>query len=402
MSFRNAMIVYRKELMDSLRDKRTLKSMIIVPIFIFPLVTVGMSYLSYHFVGQARRETPKIMIVGGEDSPGLMEELQKFKDVEIVPAKADYEAEILSKKIRAAVRIPQGFDASIQHGDQAHISIYYSKETITSQFAADTVARFFSDLRDENARKALTAHNLPSSVVESIVVDEQNVTPPEVAAGSVIARLLPYFIIVLCLNGATVPAIDLTAGEKERGTMETILCSPLSRTDLVIGKFMLVFTASLTTAILAISSMTVCSIYAQKLVNTFGTGGMASLPPVVAVRGIAAVFAMVLPLSVFFSGALLALALFAKTFREAQSYVAPLMLMVVLPAATSFLPGVELNFKTVLVPILNTSLVSREILAGTFRWGFIVLIFATSCIYASVAMSCAVRLFNNEKVLFRT
>ena len=148
--------------------------------------------------------------------------------------------------------------------------------------------------------------------------------------------------------------------------------------------------------------MTVCSIYAQKLVNTFGAGGMASLPPVVAVRGIAAVFAMVLPLSVFFSGALLALALFAKTFREAQSYVAPLMLMVVLPAATSFLPGVELNFKTVLVPILNTSLVIREILAGTFRWGFIVLIFATSCIYASVAMSCAVRLFNNEKVLFRT
>jgi sodium transport system permease protein len=114
-----------------------------------------------------------------------------------------------------------------------------------------------------------------------------------------------------------------------------------------------------------------------------------------------AVFAMVLPLSVFFSGALLALALFAKTFREAQSYVAPLMLLIVLPAATSFLPGVELNFKTLFVPILNTSLVSKEILAGTYHWGFIALIFITSCAYAGIAMSYAVRLFNDEKVLLR-
>jgi sodium transport system permease protein len=111
---------------------------------------------------------------------------------------------------------------------------------------------------------------------------------------------------------------------------------------------------------------------------------------------------MVLPLSVFFSAALLALALFARTFREAQSYVAPLTLVVVLAAGTSFLPGVELNLKTIFIPILNTSLVSREILAGTYHWGFIALVFAASCAYASAAMSYAVRLFNNEKVLFRT
>jgi hypothetical protein len=73
----------------------------------------------------------------------------------------------------------------------------------------------------------------------------------------------------------------------------------------------------------------------------------------------------------------------------------------VLPAATSFLPGVELNFKTIFIPILNTSLVNKEILAGTYHWGFIGLIFVSSCVYATVAMSYAVRLFNNEKVLLR-
>jgi sodium transport system permease protein len=401
MSFGNALTVFRKELMDSLRDRRTIKSMILVPVFLFPLGTIGMSYLSYHFIGQARRELPRTMILGAEDSPRLMGELHSFKEIKIVPSQADYKTLVLNKKIRVAIRVPRNFDASLQQGEQTHISIYYNQDEITSRFAAETVARFFNDLRDKTARSALLARDLPADSLEPIVVDRENVVPPEAEAGTLIGRLLPYFIIVLCLSGATTPAIDLTAGEKERGTMETLLCSPVSRTDLVIGKFLLVFTVSITTAILAITSMTICSIYAEKLVSTFGDGGFSSLPPTLAIRGIVAVFAMVLPLSVFFSGCLLALALFAKTFREAQTYVAPLMLMVVLPAATSFLPGVELNLKTVFIPILNTSLVSKEILVGTFHWGFIALIFATSCVYAGIAMSYAVRLFNDEKVLFR-
>jgi sodium transport system permease protein len=398
MSFRNAIIVYRKELMDFLRDRRTIKSMVVVPIFVVPLVAIGMSYMNYHFISQARREIPRTMILGGEDSPALMAELQQFKQIDIVPASGNYTAEILNKKLRVAVRVPSGFDALLQHGDQTHISIYYSKEELTSQFAADTVTKFFNELRDKTSKKALAMHNLPANVLESIVVDEENVTPREVAAGSVIARLLPYCIILLCLNGAITPAIDLTAGEKERGTMETLLCSPVSRTDLVIGKFLMVFTASLTTAILAITSMSLYAMYAQKMV---GAGGASALPLTIAVRGIAAVFAMVLPLSALFSGALLAFALFARTFREAQSYVAPLMLMAVLAAGTSFLPGIDLNLKTIFIPIVNTSLVCKEILAGKYHWGFIVLVFAISCAYASVAMSYAVRLFNNEKVLFR-
>jgi sodium transport system permease protein len=401
MSLRNALIVYRKELKDCLRDRRTIKSMIVVPIFVFPLVTIGMSYLSNHFVGQARREIPRTMIIGGEQSPKVMAELREFKDIEIVPARADYTAELGNKKTRVAVEVPQDFDALLDRGEQAHISIYYRKEDITSRFAADTVEKFFKDLRDETARKALVVHNLPVEVLEPIVVDRQNVTPIASAAGSVLGKLLPYFIIILCLSGATTPAIDLTAGEKERGTMETILCSPVSRTDLVGGKFLLVLTTSLTTAVLAITSMSLSCIYAQKLIPAFSGGGVSPLPAGLAVRSIVAVFAMVLPLSVLFSGALLALALFAKTFREGQSYVAPLMVIIALPAATSFLPGVELNLKTIFIPILNTSLVSKEILAGTYHWGFIILIFVTSCVYASVAMSYAVRLFNDEKVLFR-
>jgi sodium transport system permease protein len=110
----------------------------------------------------------------------------------------------------------------------------------------------------------------------------------------------------------------------------------------------------------------------------------------------------VLPLAVLFSASLLAISLCAKSFKEAQSYISPLMIVVLLPAVAALLPGVELNTGLSLVPVLNTSLVSKEIVTGTYHWKFIAIIFASSCIYAAAALAIAVRLFQREDVLFRT
>ena len=119
-------------------------------------------------------------------------------------------------------------------------------------------------------------------------------------------------------------------------------------------------------------------------------------------KAVVSIFIMVLPLAVFFSAALLAISLFAKSFKEAQSYLSPLMIVVVLPAVAALLPGVELNTTLALVPVLNTSLVSKEIITGTYHWNYIALIFASSCVYAAAAMAIAVKLFQREDVLFRT
>jgi sodium transport system permease protein len=114
-----------------------------------------------------------------------------------------------------------------------------------------------------------------------------------------------------------------------------------------------------------------------------------------------AVFLMVVPLAVLFSAALLAIALFAKSYKEAQSYLSPLTIVIVVPAVVSVLPGVELNAILSLIPVLNTSLVSKEIVAGAYHWDYIVLIFASSCAYASAALALAIWLFQREEVLFR-
>ncbi len=225
----------------------------------------------------------------------------------------------------------------------------------------------------------------------------------EKVGGALIGGLVPYFIILLCLTGAMYPAMDLTAGEKERGTIETILCSPVSRTHLVLGKFLMVLTASVATGVLSVISMTVSFGVGKKLLQGVANGAADTILQITMTgKAVISVFTMVLPLAVLFSAALLAIALFARSYKEAQSYISPLMIVVVLPAVAAVLPGVELNAALALVPVLNTSLISKEIMTGTYHWKYIVLIFASSCIYAAGAIAIAVKLFQREDVLFRT
>jgi sodium transport system permease protein len=403
MSLRNIGIVYRKELIDSLRDRRTVISMIVVPLLVMPLLTIGMGILSLTLVGQAMKEIPKVMILGGEDSPRVRAELQQLKDVRIVPAKPDFADEISNKQIRAAVEIPEGFEAKLAAGESSTVKIFMYEGELKSGFGADRLQRFFRELRDRTIREQLEARQLPASLVRPFDIEEKNVAPPEKVGGAILGGLVPYFVILLCLTGAMYPAMDLTAGEKERGTIETILCSPVSRTHLVLGKFLMVLTASIATAILAITSMAVSFGVGKKMLIGITHGAAdAALQVTITGKAMVSIFFVVLPLAVFFSAALLALSLFAKSFKEAQSYISPLMIVVVLPAVAALLPGVELTPALALVPVLNTSLVSKEIITGTFHWDLIALIFLSSSVYAGVAIAIAVKLFQREDVLFRT
>ena len=400
MSLRNVGIVYRKELTDSLRDRRTLVSMIVIPLLLFPVMMLGFSYLAVKLVGQAKKEVPQIMVLGGEDSPKVMAGLRNLDTIEIVPPAPDYVDQISNKKIRAAVEIPKGFDAALERNEKTTIKIYMYEGEIKSSFAADRVEKFFSELREKTARDRLEARKLPVSLLKPFDIEQKNVAPPEKVGGSLFGGLIGYMVILLCMTGAMYPAIDLTAGEKERGTMETILCSPVERTHLVLGKFLMVLTASLASAVLSVISMGVSFLGVSKL-GSLESGGRSPFQMSINPKAVLAVFGMVLPMAVLFAAALMTIALFAKSYKEAQSYLTPMTFLVVIPAVASLLPGVELNAKLALVPVLNTSLVSKEILTGTYHWNYIALIFLSSCAYAAAAMFIAVKMFQREDVLFR-
>ncbi|HUK52025.1 MAG TPA: ABC transporter permease [Candidatus Binatia bacterium] len=403
MSLRNIGIVYRKELTDSLRDRRTLISTIVVPILLIPAMTIGLGGLVTSMLKKAEKDVPPVMMLGGEDSPRTRLALAKLPALRVVPPAEDYAREITNKQIRAAVRIPRDFDALLDRGEPAKVEIYVFETDINSEIAGGKLQAYFQDLRQRTVEKRLAERNISMSLLRPFEVSRQNVAPEEKVSGAAAGAMLPYLVILLCLTGAMYPAIDLTAGEKERGTMETILTSRVERTHLVLGKFLLVLTASLATAVLAVVSMWFSSrmaarIFAEQLAKA---SPAAQLHVSIRAADLLTVLFLILPVAVLFSAALLAIALFAKSYKEAQSYISPLMIVVIVPAVASLIPGVELNARLAMVPILSTSLVSKEVFTGTYHWNFILTIFASSCVYAAIALFAAVRMFRREDVLFR-
>lgn len=396
-------VVYRKELTEWLRDRRTLISTVLVPLLAFPVLIGGMISLSTKLINQAKEEVPKVMIIHGEDSPAVVAAVRANKEVEVVPYAADWKDEISEKQIRAAVEIPPAFQASLEKGTPETVQIDYYEGEIKSEFGAEHVDQSLKDYRDDVIKKRLEAKNLPASLISPFDTKRQNVAPPEKVGGATFGGFIGYMVILLCMTGAIYPAIDLTAGEKERGTMETILSSPVSRLDLVLGKFCLVLSAALATASLSVFSMGVSFSLIRRFGVSAGSRGEAvqllfQLGP----KAVASVFLMALPLAVLFAAALMTIALFAKTYKEAQSYLTPMTFLVVIPAVASLLPGVELTPKLAIIPILNTSLVCKEIMTGTYHWNSMALIFGSSCVYAAIAIFLAVKTFQRESVLFRS
>ena len=404
MSLQNIGTVYRKELTEALRDRRTLISTLLVPLLLFPVLSVGFGALAVTLVKKAEEETPRVMVLGGTDSPGVLEALRASKKMEVVPATPDWKNKIINKEIRAAIAIPDGFEASLAQQNPQTIEIYKYEGELKSSISAATVEKNLKDYRDKVVEARLDANHVPASVLTPFLIKQDNVAPPEKVGGAAFGGIIGYMVILLCLTGGMYPAMDLTAGEKERGTMETILSSPISRLDLVLGKFFLVLTASLVTAALSVLSMGVSFWGMQQLkaMDITKNPDAAAMQLQIRLPAVLSVFLMALPLAVLFSAGLITISLFAKSYKEAQSYVSPLMILVIIPAVAAMLPGVELTAKLALIPILNVSLLCKELVAGTYHWNFIALIFLSTCVYAAAALFLAVKMFQREDVLFRS
>ena len=413
MNWNHIVTVYLKELRDSLRDRRTLISMIVIPTLVMPAIMFGVGTVMTKVMKQARDEATSLVVVGGADSPQLVAALKAEKKFRIVEAKEDFKTLISEKKVRVAVELPSGFEAALKAGEAKTVTIYHYEGELKSGLGASEVEKFLRTFREKTVEGRLSERGLPLTLIQPFETKRQNVAPPEKVGGNIIGGFIPYIIIILCFTGAMYPAIDLTAGEKERGTMETLLCSPVNRVNIALGKFLMVVTGSLATITLSLTSMALTVMVGGSLLGAgkgmaaaglAGAAGAKAGPtfiPLIDPVGVLGVFAMIAPVAVLFAAVLLAISLFAKSYKEAQSYVAPLIIVIIMPAVIGMLPGIELSVKTALVPILNLSLVCKEMLSGVWNWHYIAIIFGSTCVYAAAALAVTVRMFNREDVIFR-
>lgn len=398
MNFRKVKIIYFKEVLETLRDRRTLISTILIPIILFPVLMFGMSAVVVMMMKKTEAEATKIAVIGEEFAHSFVSVLLKGDDFQKVDVE-DFKSALKDKEIHAALEFPSDFEEKLKLGENSEATIYYDGAEIRSSIAKEKLTGELKDYQDSVVAKRLRERNVEESLLHPIDIKKENLAPKEKMGGFMLSMFLPYMIVILAMVGAMYPAIDLTAGEKERGTLETILVTPVSRLDIATGKFLTVMTASVITIILATASMSLTASLGFGQMNQFASEQVSfAIKPL----SIVLLLLLMLPLAALFSSALLSVSLFAKSYKEAQSYVSPLMFVVILPAMVSFIPGIELNWGLAFVPIVNISLAAREVLLGTFRWEFIGLIFVSTFIYASFSIFVTKRLFEKEEVLFRT
>jgi sodium transport system permease protein len=408
--------VYRKELRDTLRDRRTLISTILIPTIAMPLLFFGFAVVAKKMERKNQAESSSIMVLGVPDTAPIIQALRTTRDEEqniplfrIVPAADNHRQLIADKRLKAALVLPANFEEALQREEPFDLVIHNYQGEQSSGLATRRLQDFLGKLREKTVQERLARRSLPANVIKPFEVKRENVAPPERVGGNLFGGLIPYMIIILCFTGAMYPAIDLTAGEKERGTMETLLCCAAHRLDLVLGKFLVIVTASVATILFSLGSMGVSTFLGIAYFSATGKAPAAqaaaakagSMMPTIDPVGLIGVFGLVAPVAVLFAAILMAIALAAKSNKEAQSYATPLIMVIILPAMMGMMPGIELTTKTALIPILNVSLACKEMLSGVWHWGYLALIFGSTAAVAATAIALCVWMFNREEVMFR-
>jgi sodium transport system permease protein len=279
--------------------------------------------------------------------------------------------------------------------------IYYDSVKEKSAVAYVRVSELIRNWQEAIGRQTLRDNNLPEAVAKPFDVGSTDVAEPAQRQAAVWSKILPFVLLIWALTGAFYPAIDLCAGEKERGTLETLLCSPAERTEIVTGKLLAVMVFSMATSLLNMASLGVTGLLVMRQFGGLGAPGIpAGLPPLGSLAWLA--LALV-PVSALFSALCLALAAFARSSKEGQYYLMPLVLvtmpLMVLPMA----PGVELTLGNSLIPLTGLILLLRMLLEGNLREAlpFIPPVVIVTLLCCRIAMRWAADQFDSEQVLFR-
>jgi len=392
---RNIKLVYKKELLDIIRDRRTIISMIVIPILIFPIITVGFSALVASMMTKTKGELQKVAILNEQAAPGLKDAIISSGKLQISETDS-VETAIHKKEIDAAVVIPDNFQERLSSFDTISVAILVDETVNKSEFASQKLKNILSDYRKGIIESRLREKGLETALAEPFEVETKNIASKEKMGSFMLSLILPYVIIILSLTGAMYTAMDLTAGEKERGTMETILTSPIPRWQLATGKFLTVVTTSIVATVLAIVSLAVTMAYSMSSSGAMSEHFALKITP----YSIIVIALIMIPTASLFSAILMSISLAAKSYKEAQSYTSPFMMAVILPSMVSFVPGIELNAAIAVIPFVNISLCLKDAMMGDFNPLYITIIFASTAVYAAIAIFVAHRLFEKESVIF--
>lgn len=389
--------IFKKELTDTIRDRRTLFVMVIFPLLLFPVLITVMTKIQ---TSQMRKAEGKVLRVGlttRGNAAGMREVISRsgFRLVENVPPDS---AETLLRRdsLDAVIAVAADFDRDVAALKSGTVQVFFKTSddfAIGRRRLMESVRTYEKNLLAER----LSRLNLDQNFVDAIRIEEHDVTSIKEKVGKTVGGLIPYLFVIFCFLGSMYPAIDLAAGEKERGTIETLLTAPVSRFQILLGKFGVVVLTGLLSA-----AVSILGLYLAARMNTeLPPDMMEALMGILDVKSVILVLSLLLPLTIFFAAFLLSLSIFAKSYKEAQSLISPLTIIIIIPVAIGMIPGFELNGLTALIPILNVSLATKEIIAGTLKPEILAEVYASLIALAAVSLYACTKWFDREETIFR-
>jgi len=399
--------VYKKELKELLRDKKTLMFVVLLPVLIFPIIFAVMAFISSQAALEADQKVNTYVIINGEYAPEFTNKVFYHKSFELYKGSKTFntieelKAGVTAGEIDMGIYLPSNAEDTLDSGEQSKWEVVFN-DAKSINFLFDRVKELAQEYSDVLQAKKLKSFGIEESshkaILTPIEVVKVDTADKRENLGEKIGGLLPYLLIPLVLMGATYPAIDLGAGEKERGTLETLLLTPITRTELVLGKFITLLTTSIASTAITVVSMGCWVAVALAFADLdFIKTAFSTL----AVTDLLMIFVLLLPLAAIFSSLALAISIYARTFKEAQNYLAPLNMGVFFPIIISIMPNMELTAKTAFIPVTNVALAIKDIIKGTVDYTFVGLIFLATALIAGALLAFCVKWFNREDVLFR-
>lgn len=388
--------LFKKEMLDVLRDKKTVLMMVVVPLIIYPLIMVlSMSVMSA--VTQDMAKSTYNVAIGGEYRNEYVKLLEETE----------------SQEYSFEIKLSDGMEDDLQSGEidiyitaedvlgKETVSVYYLSASTKSSYALNMILDKIDERAQAKTNDILDEAGLDSDVVlNPISISYYDHSTAEESTGSLLGSILPFMLVVSILMGTMYPAIDTTSGEKERGTLETVLTLPVTSQELIFSKFLAVGLFGIASALLNIISMCGVMAYMFNMMESLGASAFGNfeiskfIPPMLI--GVLCVFAF----AIFVSALSMCVCAFAKSYKEANNYITPVSLVVMLASFISFIPGIELTKNMALVPVANLCLLLRDLLVFKFNYLNILLVLVSNIIYGIIAVLILGKIYNSESIMF--
>ena len=392
-----------KEIVHLFRDTKTIVQTVVVPTFITPLLIGAVIwYISSIAVDEGKKTYD--VAVYDQVNTELTVKLQESDRLNIVLMDSIDQVidDVTNDNSEIGISFGSDFTSQLENNLSGEVTIY-SKNLDNFSQAQGIVSDVIDDYDDQIRNERLNNLNVDENFINPITVLDKDLTTNEEFAGSIIGGILAFLFIVYIMSGSMYPAIDLGAGEKERGTMETLISTNISSVDIIIGKMFSVTSSAVLTAIFSLLGFAVPLIVIFLFYgDSIPENAFEIISAIVNPVAIIGMFGLLIPLSIFMGAFMLAVSIYSKNPKEASLLLGNAVIIFFIPAYVPLInPGIELDLVGSLIPCYSFALHTNALIAGNTDWFLYGATLISNIIYCSIAIYVTYIMFDDEKIIFR-